>query len=254
MDTAADIFRYWVRPKYLVVSLPFLIPLAALAVWLLSPPSEEAPLAKRRDAFAAELVQLMPRVKDRDPAALVRAGVILRDGLAGRRDPRRAALWFSEAAERGDAQAGYYLGRLYELGKGVQLDYRRAAEWYRLAAKIGDNADAQFALGELYFKGRGVDNDYREAIDWYLKAAEGGHPGAQAIVGSLFEKGGFIDRDYAKAYKWLSLASRRRAEAMAYRADIDPRKELEDLIPKMSRLELMRGKQKLEAFAVANRH
>ena len=252
MDAVADIFRHWVRPKYLVVSLPFLIPLAALAYWLLSPPSEEELRAERRQAFAAELAQLMPRVMAHDPAALIRAGVIARDGLTGRRDPGQAAIWFSEAAERGSGQAGYYVGRLYELGQGVRLDYRRAAEWYRLAAKLGNNADAQFALGELYFKGRGVANDYKEAIDWYRKAAEGGNPGAQALVGSLFEKGGLVDRDYAEAYKWLSLAARRRVEAMAYDGGVDPRKELENLIPKMSRLERMRGDQKLRAFAVAN--
>lgn len=249
MDAVADIFRHWARPKYLIISLPFLIPVAALAYWLLTPPAEHRINAGRRDAVVAEFDQLIPRVEARDPAALVRAGVILRDGLAGRRDPALAAVWFSEAAEQGNARAGYNLGKLYETGFGVPLDYRRAAEWYRLAAKVGGNAEAQFALGELYFKGRGVDNDFQEAFDWYRKAAERGHPGAQALMGAVYEKGWLVDRDYAEAYKWFSLASRRRGEAMTYRPDIDPAKALKAMLPKMSRLERSRGEQKLRAFA-----
>jgi TPR repeat protein len=240
------------RWKILIVSLPILIPLGALAYWMLQPPAEERLRVERRAAAAAELASLMPRVETGEPDALVRAGVILRNGSSGRRDPTQAAFWFSEAAEKGNAEAGYQLGRLYELGHGVRPDYRRAAEWYRIAAEIGKSANAQFALGELYFKGRGVVHDYRESLGWYLSAARGGHPGAQAVIGSMFEKGWLLDRDYAEAYKWYSLAAQHGNEAMNFRRELDPRKALDELQPKMSRLERMRGEQKLRAFAAMN--
>jgi TPR repeat protein len=46
-------------------------------------------------------------------------------------------------------------------------------KWYRLAADQG-NADAQFYLGLLYDNGKGVPQDYAEAVKWLRKAADQG--------------------------------------------------------------------------------
>ena len=51
-------------------------------------------------------------------------------------------------AERGDADAQYMLGFLYERGEGVARDLTRAYAWYGLAARQGDAFAAQ-ALAEL---------------------------------------------------------------------------------------------------------
>ena len=51
-------------------------------------------------------------------------------------------------AERGDADAQYMLGFLYERGEGVARDMTRAYAWYILAARQGDVFAAQ-ALATL---------------------------------------------------------------------------------------------------------
>jgi len=51
-------------------------------------------------------------------------------------------------AERGDADAQYMLGFLYERGEGVARDLTRAYAWYILAARQGDAFAAQ-ALAAL---------------------------------------------------------------------------------------------------------
>ena len=49
-------------------------------------------------------------------------------------------------AERGDVEAKYYLGHMYEYGDGFPQDDAEAVRWYRLAANQGI-ADAQLKFG-----------------------------------------------------------------------------------------------------------
>ena len=51
-----------------------------------------------------------------------------------------------KAAEQGDAQAQYELGRCYNAGDKVPKDNAIAAQWYAKAAEQG-HTDAQFNLG-----------------------------------------------------------------------------------------------------------
>ena len=63
---------------------------------------------------------------------------------------------------------------MHEFGRGLTTDVREAAKWYRKAAEHGD-ADAQFSLGRIYLFGKGVSADKQEAVTWFRKAAEQGH-------------------------------------------------------------------------------
>ena len=56
--------------------------------------------------------------------------------------------WFKLAAEQGDSNAQYNIGRCYEYGNGVEQSYEEAAKWYQLAADSGDE-DAQERLDTL---------------------------------------------------------------------------------------------------------
>lgn len=74
-------------------------------------------------------------------------------------------------AERGDAEAQYYLGARYHNGEGVETDYAEAVKWYRKGAEQG-YPDAQRGLGDCYNEGKGVEKNGTEAMKWYRKAAE----------------------------------------------------------------------------------
>jgi TPR repeat protein len=56
-----------------------------------------------------------------------------------------------------------------------------AVKWYRLAADHGD-VNAQFALGKMYGQGKGVRQDHAEAVKWLRKAAAQGHAMAKQIL------------------------------------------------------------------------
>ena len=59
--------------------------------------------------------------------------------------------------------------------------YEEAARLYRLAADKGD-ADAQFSLGWLYEHGEGVPTSMTQASEWYRIAAGQGDVNAQAAL------------------------------------------------------------------------
>ena len=59
------------------------------------------------------------------------------------------------AAEKGDAAGQYWLGNHYCDGKGVQMDFKEAVNWYLLAAEQS-YAPAQASMGYMYDAGLGV--------------------------------------------------------------------------------------------------
>jgi TPR repeat protein len=76
------------------------------------------------------------------------------------------------AAEQGQADAQFAMGRRYEVGQGVPQNYFEAIKWYRLAAEQG-HAKAQYNLGSMYREGRGVPPDFVQAYVWFSLAASG---------------------------------------------------------------------------------
>ena len=87
-------------------------------------------------------------------------------------DDAKAAAWYEKAAEQGDADAQYLLGRMYHNGEGVPVDMCRAVAWFRKAAEQG-LADAQYLFGLLHHVGWWVvQEDKATAATWFIKAAE----------------------------------------------------------------------------------
>jgi TPR repeat protein len=95
-----------------------------------------------------------------------------------------AGVIFGPLAEAGDARAQFYLGFMYETGRGVPQDYVTAIYWYRRAASQGETT-AQCRLGLLYDKGQGVAQDYVEAHKWLNLAAAHAPPPAREYYARL---------------------------------------------------------------------
>ena len=94
------------------------------------------------------------------------------------------------AAERGDPEAEFALGKAYDSGKGVARDPKKAFKYYRRAAEHG-NAKAQNNLASLYATGSdGVEKNEAEARKWLRKAAEQGASLAQDNLGLLLARDG----------------------------------------------------------------
>ncbi len=81
---------------------------------------------------------------------------------------------FQPLAKQGDASSQFYLGRMYNNGRGVPQNYKEAVKWWKLASEQGD-ADAQISLASMYALGDGVTQDYIRAHMWANLAAANGN-------------------------------------------------------------------------------
>lgn len=83
----------------------------------------------------------------------------------------------------------------------------------RSMAERGD-AEAQYYLGSLFTVGDSDTEADEELFEWNMLAAEQGHPGAMTNVGNLYALGQGVQEDLESAYAWLNLAvERARGEA-----------------------------------------
>lgn len=85
------------------------------------------------------------------------------------------------AADVGDAEASYELGKTYSRGEGVEQSDTRALEWWRKSASQ-HHVPAYMQIANAYRFGNGVPRDAGEAMVWLTKAAEAGDLKAQNIL------------------------------------------------------------------------
>jgi TPR repeat protein len=108
-------------------------------------------------------------------------------------------------AKKGFARAQYSLGFMYEKGKGVDLNLKKAKKWFKLAAQQGISK-AQYRLGLIYRNGKGGEKNYSKAIKWWELAANRGNANAQINLGLIFENGLGVPQNYNKAIRLYSMA------------------------------------------------
>lgn len=119
---------------------------------------------------------------------------------------KNAVLWFSMAAEQGDASAQASLASCYLGGDGVSQCYEKALSLYTKSALQGE-ARAQVALGNCYAEGKGVPLNWEIAVQWFLKAAEQGEDEGISKLAMCYEKGLGVTQDTDKAIEWRTKLS-----------------------------------------------
>ena len=123
-------------------------------------------------------------VKDTGNSGIVDANAQYQKGIKSFRkgNYKSAFKLLRSLADDGLADAQYYLGYMYQYGKGVPVDYLKSMDWYKGAADQ-QHPSAQFNLGVMYQKGYGVSQDFKSAAKWYKLAAEQEYPSAQHYLG-----------------------------------------------------------------------
>ena len=108
-------------------------------------------------------------------------------------------------AERGDVDAQYRLGVMYDFGQGVNQDSEQARHWFEKSAKQS-HVFAQLFLAALYYNGEGVQQDYVQARYWFEKAAEQGDADAQIGLGLIYQNGHGVRQNKRKAKEFFGQA------------------------------------------------
>jgi uncharacterized protein len=181
--------------------------------FLFTPSSDRTPKplnlginAYQKGDYATALRLLRPLAERGNAEAQFYLGIMYTDGLGVQRDDAAAVSWYRKAADQGRADSQYNLGFIYSNGRGVPQDYAAAASWYRKAADRGLDV-AQASLGFMYHNGLGVPQDYAAAATWARKAADQGNAIGQANLGSLYRDGRGVPKDYAAAMTWYRKAA-----------------------------------------------
>ena len=176
--------------------------------------------ALRRNDFAAAAKELRPLAERGDAEAQYRIGLMYEYGKGYPQDKTQGIVWFKKAAAQNHADAQTELGIIYAIGDGVKQDDALAVAWLQKGATQG-NATAQYNLGLWYAKGQGVKLDIAKAIEWMRKAGAQGMTVAQWKLGVAYENGEGVGKDAYLAYVNYAIAARGgNKEYSEYRDDI----------------------------------
>lgn len=138
-----------------------------------------------------------------------------------KREYTKAFQFFLEEAQKGDAEAEFWVGRCYDRGEGVQKNSQAALEWYTRSAKQG-YFKAQYNLAQMYYEGNAIKRDDGKAFHWVMKAAEQGDAKSQYAVARMYFSGEGVPVNFVEGKKWLSKASKQgNEEANALLKKID---------------------------------
>ncbi|WP_416896722.1 MAG: tetratricopeptide repeat protein [Minwuia sp.] len=112
------------------------------------------------------------------------------------------------AAETGHLQSHYTLGKLYEVGLGVEKDMENSVR-HILTAAEGGFARAQYNMGKRYRDGDGVEQDSKISTEWFRRAAMQGHPGGMDHLARRLHEGDGVEQDDVQAMAFAILAARK---------------------------------------------
>lgn len=125
-------------------------------------------------------------------------------------DRARAAELWTIACERLHHPSCTRAGFLYDRGRGVEEDDRKAAELYDRGCPV--DADSCAFLGHLYHRGHGVERDPARARALYEQGCQRDSANACYLLGRLYESGVGVDVDTARARRLYEKACARGLE------------------------------------------
>ena len=121
-------------------------------------------------------------------------------------DELKALEFYQQASDQGSASAALKVGNAYYNGKGKEKDYKEAFKWYKKAADQ-NNYPAQYNLGLMLEEGLGVKEDILKSFEYYKKSADQGYAPAQMALGRMYLKGLGTPQDFSQAIFWYKLAA-----------------------------------------------
>lgn len=173
---------------------------------------ENCPMEQRQKAFS-RLSVLAHEMGDW--RAQVSMGILYEEGKFVAQDERKALEYYLMAAENGSTGAMNNIGNFYLHGKGVAKDYDKAFAWYQKAVELSGNAAAECSLGMCYQYGYGTKIDYERARCFYELSAKQGLGLAYYRMGLLYEQGLGVAKDIQTAKQYFGEALHRGCQEAA---------------------------------------
>lgn len=109
-------------------------------------------------------------------------------------------------AKKGNAEAEFKIGEMYETGFGVKKDQKQAEVWINKAAAQGHET-AGFKLLYWNIRKNGLKGDNKKKFAELRTKAADGNSQAMYYVGSMYAHGVGVKKNYDKALDWLNKAT-----------------------------------------------
>ena len=162
-----------------------------------------------------------------DAEAQYHVGMMYNNGIGTQKDPRQALEWFQKSAASNHPLGAYKLGCYYDGQFGVvAADSNEALKYKLISAKAGYSL-AQHDVALLY----GRQENFEEAVKWLKMAGDQGSPEAlYKLSGSYFEGKG-APKDLSLAYAYFKLSN------------VAPKKKVNEMAAILSRPELEKAEK-----------
>ena len=106
---------------------------------------------------------------------------------------------YKEELKFGNVNAACDIGSLYYTGRAGEQNYKKAVEYYTIAAN-GGCRQAQENLGYCYYYGRDIPVDYEKAFHYFALGAFDGHLRSLYKIGDMYRNGYYVDKNEAEAF------------------------------------------------------
>lgn len=110
--------------------------------------------------------------------------------------------WFKVAAEAGNAEALYWLGNAYFVGKVVEHNLEKTYFCYKEAAEMG-HGDALNNYADMYLRGEYVEKNEERALELFKVSADKGVPEAMYTLGYMYENGVGTEVNMEESKRWF---------------------------------------------------
>ncbi|MBM3602558.1 MAG: sel1 repeat family protein [Alphaproteobacteria bacterium] len=155
--------------------------------------------ANESDLFNAMLIL----ANKGDPEAQYHMGMMYNNGIGTKKDPKQAFEWFKKSGSSNDPLGAYKLGCYYD-GQGeavVKTDSKEALNYKLISAKAGYML-AQHDVANHY----GKQGNWEEAIKWWKMAGNQGFPKALYNLSKVYYEGKGAVKDLSLAYAYFKLS------------------------------------------------
>ncbi len=149
--------------------------------------------------------EFLVSAKAGDTSSQYNVGYMYEEGKGVERNYKKAHYWYKKAAAKKHMKAIHNLGNLYYFGKGVERKLDTAEMLFKYNSEKGD-AESMFNLALIYFEDE--KKEYEKAYQWFQKSYENGIPKALLFIGICLEDGLGIEANLEKAIETYKKASR----------------------------------------------
>lgn len=162
-------------------------------------------LSMPAQASDADTLKAMVALADKgDAEAQYHVGMMYNNGIGTQQDPRQAFAWFQKATASNDPLGAYKLGCYYDgqFAGVVASDSNEALKYKLIAAKAG-YALAQNDVAVHYAK----QENFEEALKWWKMAGDQGYPDALFSLARVYGAGQGVPRDKSLSYAYFKLSN-----------------------------------------------